>query len=166
MPNLRILKENTSLPHFITLTTVHWYYLFDRLNRWQILADALQFQIKKHNLTIYAYVFMLNHLHMILSAPDLIGVIRDFKKFTTYQIKLSLCANEPRVLNLLKDEKDKFQLWQPDNMPIVIESKNVLLEKLNYIHNNPVKKQYVDLPEYWHWSSANPNSPIPIAPID
>jgi len=70
------------------------------------------------------------------------------------------------VFNLLKDEKDKFQLWQPDNMPIVIESKNVLLEKLNYIHNNPVKKQYVDLPEYWHWSSANPNSPIPIVPID
>jgi hypothetical protein len=39
------------------------------------------------------------------------------------------------------------------------------LQKINYIHENPVRKQYVQRPEDWEWSSANPESEIIIEQI-
>lgn len=47
-------------------------------------------------------------------------------------------------------------------MPVSIESEKVYKQKIEYIQNNPVKKQYVESPENWYWSSANPHCPIPI----
>jgi len=45
-------------------------------------------------------------------------------------------------------------LWRYDNHPIVIESKKFFQQKLNYIHNNPVRKAYVVKQEDWLYSSA------------
>ena len=41
------------------------------------------------------------------------------------------------------------------NMAILIESENVFQQKLNYVHENPVRKNYVMREEDWYWSSAN-----------
>ena len=40
------------------------------------------------------------------------------------------------------------------NHPQLIESETVMRQKLDYIHQNPVKRGYVDLPEHWRYSSA------------
>ena len=40
-------------------------------------------------------------------------------------------------------------------MPELIESDEFFQQKLDYIHNNPVRKQYVEKPENWTWSSAS-----------
>ncbi len=50
-------------------------------------------------------------------------------------------------------------------MPKLIESEKFFLQKINYIHNNPVRKQYVADPSYWYWSSANPDGEINIEDI-
>ena len=47
-----------------------------------------------------------------------------------------------------------FQLWQQHNRPIELWSRDVILQKLNYIHNNPVKAGFVEKAEDWLWSSA------------
>lgn len=106
---------------------------------------------------------MLNHLHMIATAPDMAGFVRDFKKFTSKKFKLNLEQTEPSVWQLFIDqESGAYQFWKKDNGPKVVESPTFYLQKLNYIHNNPVRKGYVAKPEHWIWSSANSESPLEV----
>lgn len=156
MPSLHVTKDNNNACYFVTFSVVHWYYLFDRYERWDILAKSLQYCIDQEELRLYGFVFMLNHVHLIFSSPDASGFIRDFKRFTTKAIKKNILEFEPHVLHLFLDKEGVYELWQKTNMPILIASDEFFLQKLHYIHNNPVKKRYVEKPEYWYWSSANP----------
>lgn len=165
MPSPRVPKEHNSAVYFLTLTIKNWYYIFERHNRFQILANSLIHCQRHKQLKIHAYVFMLNHLHLIISSPDVIGFLRDFKKFTSKEVQKNIIAFEPSVLKLFKNSKDSYDFWQPSNMPKIIESENFLEQKTEYIHHNPVRKQYVKNPEDWVWSSANPDSQIKIDPI-
>ena len=131
MPSIRISKDFTSGIYYLTFTVRNWYYIFDRHRRFDILADSLQYCQKHKGLNLYSYVFMLNHIHLIASSPDMIGFVRDFKKFTSK----------------------------------VIKTEKYLLQKIQYIHANPVRKQYVNRPEDWVWSSANPECRIVISPM-
>ena len=166
MPSSRISKDYTSATYFLTLTIKNWYYIFDRHNRFQILADSLIYCQKHKHLKIHAYVFMLNYIHLIVSSLDTIGFVRDFKKFTSKEIQKNIIAFEPNVLKLFKKAADEgYEFWQPSNMPKIIESENFLNQKIEYIHFNPARKQYVNNPEDWVWSSANPESEIRVNPL-
>lgn len=55
MPSIRISKEFTSGIYYLTFTVKNWYYLFDRHNRFEILADSLQYCQKHKGLKLYAY---------------------------------------------------------------------------------------------------------------
>jgi REP element-mobilizing transposase RayT len=148
--------------YFLTLTVQRWYYLFDRHQRWPILAESLGYcQINK-GLEINGYVFMLNHLHLIVTSPDMSGFVRDFKRFTSMRLRENLSQHEPKVLGLFIDEAGNYQLWQPTNAPHKIENQRFYLQKLNYIHDNPLRKSYVTRPEHWYWSSAHPDSPLAV----
>jgi len=83
MPSARIPKSYNDGTYFLTLTVKNWYYIFDRHNRFNILADSIKHCQTNKRLKLYAYVFMLNHMHLIASAPDTAAFIRDFKKFTS-----------------------------------------------------------------------------------
>ncbi len=102
---------------------------------------------------------MLNHIHFIGSAPDLIAVLRDFKSFTSKEFSKNIYAFEPQVSKLFETESG-FRFWQRTNEPKIIESENFFEQKVSYIHENPVRKQYVEKPEHWVWSSANPHQDI------
>ena len=47
-----------------------------------------------------------------------------------------------------------YQFWIQDNHPIQLSSGNMIEQRLNYIHNNPVEAGFVVQPEHWKWSSA------------
>ena len=47
-----------------------------------------------------------------------------------------------------------YQFWQEGVHPELISSEKMMLQKIEYIHNNPVKRGYVDKPEHWRYSSA------------
>jgi putative transposase len=158
MPSRRVSTELNAGTYYLTLTVERWYYLFDRFNRWQILADALCYCQEHKDLELNGYVFMLNHLHMIVTSPDVAGFLRDFKRFTSKKLKENIQSHEPRVLDLFVDEKGNYHFWTDTNAPKKIENPAFYLQKLNYIHENPVRKGYVERPEYWCWSSANPSS--------
>ncbi len=161
MPQCHISTTLNSNTYFLTMTIQRWYYLFDRYNRWEILADSIRYCQKNKELELNRYVFMLNHLHIIATAPDVIGFVRDFKRFTAKQFKLNLEKTEPTVLPLFIDEESRiYQFWRKGNASKLVESSDFYRQKLNYIHNNPVRKGYVAQPEHWIWSSANPKSPL------
>lgn len=165
MPKDRISTLCNNGCYFITPTIWNWYYIFDRHNRWQILADSIKYCQEHKNLEVYSYVFMLNHIHMIVKSPDVSGFLRDFKQFTSRMMIKNIAENEPNVLELFKIGDNNYRFWKDDNKPKLIEDKKFAMQKVNYIHNNPVKKGYVLAPEHWAWSSANPYSQIKIEPI-
>ncbi len=105
---------------------------------------------------------MLNHIHLIVTSPDISGFLRDFKRFTSTQLRKNLESTEPKVLALFINSDSQYRFWQNTNSPKKIESLKFYLQKLHYIHENPVRKDYVCRPEYWKWSSANPFSEIAV----
>ena len=161
MPSVRIVKELKDQIYFITFTVHHWYYLFDRHNRFEILEDSFVFCQKNKGLKIYAFVFMLNHLHFIGSAPDMIAVIRDMKTYLAKTLKKNISATEPTLLKLFENNGE-YRFWKETNYPKMIESDKFLHQKMEYIESNPVRKQYVLYPEDWRWSSAS-KTPTKIA---
>ncbi|NUN22292.1 MAG: hypothetical protein HUU09_02340 [Candidatus Jettenia caeni] len=165
MPSVRISKEYISGIYYLTFTVRNWYYLFDRHHRFEILADSLMYCQKHKGLTLYAYVFMLNHIHLIALAPDMIAFVRDFKKFTSKEMQKNIIATEPNVLRLFDRGNGTYEFWEKTNMPKVIKSEAYVIQKINYIHANPVRKQYVKSPEDWVWSSANGESKIKVESV-
>lgn len=110
---------------------------------------------------------MSNHLHLIASAKEedhLSDILRDFKKFTSKAlinaIKETPESRRDWMLNLFwyvgKDDKKikYFKVWQEGNDAKEIHSTDFLDEKMNYIHNNPVRAELVANPEEYLYSSA------------
>jgi hypothetical protein len=47
-----------------------------------------------------------------------------------------------------------FQFWQQHNHPVELGTNEMMEDRLNYIHNNPVEAGFISRPEDWVWSSA------------
>ena len=84
------------------------------------------------------------------SKGDLSGTLRDFKKFTSSRIINAIVENKEEsrrnwMLWIFKKAGEKnsrnkdYQFWQQENHPVQLSTIPFTLEKLNYIHNNPVK---------------------------
>lgn len=86
------------------------------------------------------------------------NVQRDFLKFTVRQIRFDLRDNNPELLKSFEvNAADrKHQIWERNPLSTDLYSHNVFIQKLNYIHNNPVawKWSLCTLPEEYHYSSA------------
>ena len=84
------------------------------------------------------------------------AVQRDFLKFTAQQIKDDLEKNHPKVMSLFKvNAKDrKYQKWERNSLSVDLFSAKVFSQKLNYIHQNPVKAGLSKFPEEYYYSSA------------
>lgn len=148
------------LPHFVTLTVLHWIPLFTRPATVEILLDSLRF-LGKGGLKVYAYVILENHLHLILQSPQLDRDIARLKSYTAKQLLRYL--SEHRVTQVLEQlafykkahkADRRYQLWQEGVHPEWIQSQAMMRQKVDYIHQNPVKRGYVDIPEHWRYSSA------------
>jgi REP element-mobilizing transposase RayT len=155
VPSVRISKKLNAGTYFITITVKKWYYVLDRYGRWNMLADSLKWFQNNKNLKLYGFVFMLNHLHLIVKSEDVIGFVRDFKSFNSKQIIENIKKFEPNVVKLFETSSGKYELWEKTNMPKGVENERYFYQKLKYIHENPVRRNYVMRPEDWYYSSAN-----------
>ncbi|MBD1925181.1 transposase [Trichocoleus sp. FACHB-90] len=147
-------------PHFLTSTVVNWMPLFSKVELAQIILDSLSFLQCQQRLELYSYVIMENHLHLIASATNLSKEIKNFKSFTARSIIDLLKVNQANhILNQLNFYKlrhkidQEYQVWQEGFHPQAILSEEMFIQKLEYIHNNPVRRGYVDDPAHWRYSS-------------
>lgn len=154
MPSLRIHEALKNEIYFVSCTIRNWYYIFDRQNRWNILLETLKFYQKNKNLKIFAWVFMLNHIHLIFQNIEDYDFLKSFKSYTAHELVKNLEQTEPNVLKIFR-EGDGFNIWQNTNYPELIESEDFFNQKVNYIETNPVRKGYVYEPGEWKYSSAN-----------
>jgi REP element-mobilizing transposase RayT len=148
-------------PHFLTCTVVGWLPVFTRPETVQILLDSWQFLQDQNRIVLLGYVVLENHVHFIASAEDLANEVGDFKSYTARRIIDYLSERHVRTLldglehHKVRHKIDRqFQLWQEGSHPKIIETEAMMRQKLEYIHNNPVKRGYVDDPEHWRYSSA------------
>ncbi|MFZ4621456.1 MAG: REP-associated tyrosine transposase [Bacteroidota bacterium] len=148
-------------PHFLTMTVVEWIPLFMDRQIAAILLRSLEFLQKERSLTIYAYVIMENHLHIIASNSCLNKTIKEFKSYTARSIVDYLLGKRSfPVLKKLEWAKlphkihSTHQVWQEGSHPQEIISETMLLQKIGYIHNNPIRRGYIDEPAQWRYSSA------------
>jgi putative transposase len=154
--------------YFLTCTVVGWLPVFTQPETVQILYDSWRFLQDNGRLTIYGYVILENHLHLIASSPAVSKEIGDFKSFTARRIVDYL--EERNVKTLLKwlrllkarhKHDREYQVWQEGSHPQQIEDDGMMRQKLEYIHDNPVKRGYVDEPTHWRHSSARNYAGLP-----
>lgn len=157
----------TDEAYFITITTVGWIDVFTRLNQKQNLMESLKYCQNNKGLEIYAYVLMSSHLHLLCKATNgtlLSDVIRDFKKFTSKKI-IQTIIEEPEsrrewMLPYFQNacehlkRKQQYKIWQEGYHAVHVYSNSFIKQKVNYIHQNPVKDKIVGFAEDYYFSSA------------
>ncbi len=148
-------------PHFFTCTIVGWLPVFTRPDAVAIVFDSWRFLQRERGFELFGYVILENHLHAIASAPDLANAIKSFKMFTARNIldflvqrRAETLLSQLRAHKLQHKTESDFQVWQEGSHPQQITSTEMMQQKLEYIHMNPVKRGYVDEPVQWRYSSA------------
>jgi REP element-mobilizing transposase RayT len=151
----------TVYPYFMTSSFVNGLPLFADPDAAQIVLDSLLFLQSKREVTLYAYVLMENHFHIIARADELSENMRHFKSYTAREIidlfeqkKRTRLQKQLRYAKLGYKADSSYQLWQEGLHPQQISNDEMMCQKMEYIHQNPVKRGYVDHPEDWRYSSA------------
>ncbi|MEQ8807545.1 MAG: transposase [Imperialibacter sp.] len=153
-------------PYFLTCTVIEWIDLFTRRDYKDAIVDSLNHCVAEKHLTIYAWVIMSNHIHLVgrCDSPGrMSNFLRDFKKFTSKKfIEIIEEIPESRKTWLLDKfsfeakrsrRAEKYKVWQDDNHPIDLTSIDAM-QKVDYIHMNPVRAGLVSSPEHYLYSSA------------
>jgi len=159
------IKDQTGL-YFLTLQIIGWVDLFSRQVYRDIFIDNLNFCRKKKGLNLFGYVVMSNHVHLLAQSNDgkLSSDIRDLKSYTSKvfldQIQSDLESRKEWMLKYFEyaakkhKRNSKYQIWTHENHAEHIYSEKFVAQKLDYIHNNPVKAGLVHAPEDYMYSSA------------
>lgn len=153
--------------YFTTSTVVNWIDIFTRLDYKMVIIDSLKYNQQQKGLVIHSWCLMTNHLHMIVSTKEgfsLSAIMRDFKKFTSKEIiKTIVDIQESRKDWMLKSFEyaakyskriKNYKFWRDGNHPIELNTNELIEQKLDYIHNNPVVTEIVEKPEEYLYSSA------------
>jgi len=160
------IKKNAS--YYLTFTVVQWVDVFSRKNHRDAILASLSYCAKNKGLNIYAYCIMTNHIHLIVNCNEpfeLKDVIRDFKRHVVKQIIFQI-QNEREsrrewMLEIFQKEAAKsprhkeIKFWKSGNHAIELYGEEFTWQKVNYIHNNPVRAGFVERPEEWKYSSAS-----------
>jgi REP element-mobilizing transposase RayT len=161
MPRSRYRILEPDQPHFLTCTILMWLPVFTRPETTGIVIDSWKYLQAHRGFRLFGYVILENHLHLIASSSDLGKDIHDFKSFTARAIIDVLKQQHVTLLldqfqsHKARHKKDsEFQVWQEGSHPQLIQGREMMLQKLGYIHNNPVARGYVDEPTDWRLSSA------------
>lgn len=154
--------------YFITYTVVEWVDVFTRSVYKDIVVESLKYAQESKGLILHAWVIMSNHIHLIASAGDgfnLSEIMRDHKKYTSKRVIKEIQDNpdESRKNWMMwlfashgkKNPNNKeFQFWQQENHPVELDTNEMIDQRLDYLHNNPVKAGIVKEPEHYKYSSA------------
>jgi REP element-mobilizing transposase RayT len=154
--------------YFVSFAVVGWLDVFIRNEYKDIVVESLEFCQKNKGMEIHAWCIISSHVHLIFKSiennnPELL--LGDFKRFTSRKV-INAIQDNPResrkefLLDYFKIEAQKtsnttnFQFWRHDNKPIELWSNEVIQQKIEYIHNNPVNEGIVFRPEDYKYSSA------------
>ena len=122
-----VIPQSRQYADFITVTCLEWTPLFEEDRFKDIVVNSLSFLREKKRVTVYSFVIMCNHFHLIwqmLGNHKREAVQRDFLKYTAQQIlKILLEEKSPFLDKLLVRAKDrKYQIWERNSLSIPLWS--------------------------------------------
>ncbi len=148
----------------MTKTVVEWLPILETDEACRIIIRAMTYAVEHKNVHLHGYVIMPNHVHYIFSAPDggtISNMMRDLGQHTSRQLSQYLIRADRRdYLRIFQNAAwldrrgSDFKVWLEGFHPIPLMSAKFFREKLEYIHQNPVKKGFVGRAEDWKYSSA------------
>ena len=146
--------------YFFTATILQWQHLLSDDSNKDILINEWKHRVNLGHLEIYGFVIMPNHYHVILSVPSPHhpeDIIRDIHKWSSRQLIAKLKSSVDGLQSYTVNAKDrKYQIWERNSLPIPLYTRPVFMQKLDYIHNNPLQEHWrlAELPENYKYSSA------------
>ena len=132
--------QETGQVHYITFSCYRRRPNLRRDEACATFVAALERVRRDYGVCVYGYVVMPEHVHLLLNEPE---------RNTFAQAIKALKQGVARRLALRA--KDSF--WQARYYDFNVWSEGKFVEKLRYIHRNPVKRGLVEKPEDWLWSS-------------
>ena len=124
--------------HFITFSCYHRQPLLLKQNAMALFEHALEKARRRYGFFVTGYVVMPEHVHLLISEPENEGLASAMQS-----IKQSVTRNLRTV----------GHFWQARYYDFNVCTAKKRIEKLRYIHRNPVKRGLVQRPEEWPWSS-------------
>ena len=156
----RFLISQDSPVLYITIVTKDRLRAFQTDKMKEVLCLALDEARQSAGFLLFAYVIMLDHLHLLTSrpstTPEVLRVLKgltarrviDYLKANGYSSSLSKLQHQERNRNY------RFSLWQTEKHVLPVYSEGMFMEKLNYIHQNPVRAGLAEEALEYRWSSA------------
>jgi REP element-mobilizing transposase RayT len=126
----------------------------------KIVCAALDEARQSGGFAILAYVIMPDHLHIMTDgARKASDTLRFINGITSHRVIGYLKEKGHKIsLAKLKDTKKarghEYSLWDGHSNVLLVTSENVFMQRVNYIHQNPVRARLVACAEDYRWSSA------------
>lgn len=150
--------------YFVTASIVGWIHIFRESEYAEILLDSLKWMQKQERILLFAFAIMPSHLHLIIKPEhSTIGEVpQQFGSYTAHEI-LKRCRQNNRTewLRIFqqkhRDPRHSHSIWQ-DIQAKNIFSTSFLSQKMEYIHHNPVAKEWKlvkDRADYIYSSAGN-----------
>jgi putative transposase len=149
--------QNTGQSHFVTFSCYQRDPMFTNDTSRRVFESALDRMRVNFRLRIYAYVIMPEHIHLLVSEPQR-GTLDKGAPFKPV-VGLSGVVMLADALKSLKQSvsrrliADADHFWQKRYYDFNIRNHPQFVEKIRYIHRNPVKRGLCERPEDWEWSS-------------
>jgi putative transposase len=168
---MAVREKSIFLPneiYFITFTILGWQLIFTSNDYCQLIYRWFDYMNNEYGNKVYGYVIMPTHVHILLhisdKSPIISKLMQNAKRFLAYDIvKLLKKENKEELLKFFSDNKYKntqanYKIFEERYNSLIIQSEKFFLEKLNYIHNNPLAEKWKlakNVEDYTYSSASN-----------
>ena len=159
MPHrFQISQDSQAL--YITIVTRNRLPVFKTDQMKAVLCCAIDEARTSGGFLLFAYVIMIDHMHLLTSRPTTTSnVLRVLKGLTARRVidylkEKNYFTSLSKLEHQEQDRNHRYSLWQTEKNVLPIFSEGMFMEKVNYIHQNPVCAGLVDRATDYRWSSA------------
>lgn len=155
--------------HHITGTVHQWQPILLFSPIIDIIMDELIRKTNRWDAKIWGYVIMPEHFHLMIQSEygeNVRRFLHGFRRYTSGRIKVVIEESnedfdrfckinnlQPNLFYGRAGEKSVFRFWKAKPRVFPLTKENEIKRKLDYIHNNPVRRGLVKSPDEWRYSS-------------
>ena len=154
MSNRRRIIDDQLYAHFITFSVFRRRRLLDHDHPKRILMGVLNAELAEHDARCVGFVVTANHVHAIVWFPvtgQLSRFMHGWKRKSSFYIRAWYRRTAAQYFEGF-GEGEHF--WQPKYYSFEIYERCKLHEKVQYMHENPVRSGLAEKPTDWKWGSA------------
>lgn len=142
--------------HFITCSCYRRLPFLSAARHRDRFLTILEQTRERYRFVVVGYVVMPEHIHLLLTEPE-VGtpstVMQVLKQRTAHALLPKRKRRNLRQRNLFGGEMPRRVFWQARFYDFNVWTTKKRVEKLRYMHRNPVKRGLAETPEQWPWSS-------------